>query len=92
MLGGAGQDGVPLASCEVYSPSTDTWTEIEPMMEPRQYAACVVLDGLLVVIGGSDGVKALDSCEATAAGRGRCQPTFFVLRIRTFLRKKKTLC
>jgi len=63
VLGGAGEDRQPTNSCEVYSPETDEWTEIATMELARQDAACVVVDGMIVVVGGSDGVQALDSCE-----------------------------
>ncbi len=35
-----------------YDPSTDTWTELAPMPQARAYAAAVVSDGHLFVIGG----------------------------------------
>ena len=57
--------GPPLASAEVYNPSSGTWSPVESMSEKRSYHAAVLLeDGRVLVIGGTgEGQLMLDSTE-----------------------------
>ena len=60
--------GPPLASAEVYDPSTGTWSPVESMSEKRAYHVAVLLaDGRVLVIGGTgEGQLMLDSTELFA--------------------------
>jgi len=55
----------PLASAEVYDPSTKQWTPMAPLNTSRTSAGIAVHDGKLWVIGGVDGPRGaiLDSME-----------------------------
>ncbi|MCB2220516.1 MAG: hypothetical protein KQI35_08985 [Bacteroidetes bacterium] len=41
-----------LKSCEVYDPTTDTWTELTPMPSVQATHAACVLEGRIYVFGG----------------------------------------
>eukprot|EP01006_Ploeotia_vitrea_P019335 TRINITY_DN51514_c0_g1_i1.p1 TRINITY_DN51514_c0_g1~~TRINITY_DN51514_c0_g1_i1.p1 ORF type:complete len:396 (-),score=14.64 TRINITY_DN51514_c0_g1_i1:83-1270(-) len=50
--------------CQCYTPTLDEWKVIEtPMPTKRMCPAAVVLDGLIYVIGGSDGQRSLDNVD-----------------------------
>ena len=48
---------------EVYNPAKDSWRELAPMGTKRRGVGVAILNGLLYVVGGSDGVQALRSAE-----------------------------
>ncbi|MBI4419300.1 MAG: hypothetical protein HY560_00600, partial [Gemmatimonadetes bacterium] len=53
VIGGEGSGGIPLASVEVYSPTTNAWTPGPPLPEPRVGLAAVTgADGRVYVFGG----------------------------------------
>ena len=53
-----------LSSCEVFNVKSNSFTEIGNMIERRQAPAAVSLpNGLVLIIGGHDGSKYLNSCE-----------------------------
>jgi Kelch motif len=55
----AGRSCLPLASAEIYDPSTDKWTPTEPMPQPRGGAVGARLsDGSVLVIGGGEANEA----------------------------------
>lgn len=47
-------------SVEKYNPTTDTWCEVSPMLTPRRGLGAAILDGILYVVGGSDGIAAVN--------------------------------
>ena len=49
-----------MKSVEKYNPTTDTWCEVSPMLTPRRGLGAAILDGILYVVGGSDGVAAVN--------------------------------
>mmetsp|Transcript_128667 Transcript_128667/g.274635 ORF Transcript_128667/g.274635 Transcript_128667/m.274635 type:complete len:425 (+) Transcript_128667:39-1313(+) len=53
-----------LASCEVYDPSTQTWSSLPAMSQCRSGPAVVAVEGSLFVVGGYDGTHSLASVEA----------------------------
>lgn len=49
----AGGDGACLAEVEIYDPVADTWTQAEPMKDPRcGHVAVATIDGRVLVAGG----------------------------------------
>jgi hypothetical protein len=65
VVGGYGMGGIPLASCSVYDPATDTWTAKASMATARTNAQAVLLaNGKILVVGGTglDGLETA-SCE-----------------------------
>src|SRR5438876_7424957 len=66
VLGGSGDDGVPLTTVEAYSPSTNTWRPVAPMSTPRTNLAAVTgLDGTIYALGGANFTSGqLDTAEA----------------------------
>lgn len=74
-IDGAGKR-VASASAELYNPATGAWTTTGSMLHPRFDAAIVRLaSGEVLVLGGSDGVGALDAAELFDPMRGRWQTT-----------------
>ncbi len=55
--------GAPMRSAESYNPSTNQWTDISSMLNPRKDFAAVVLGGDLYAIGGHDGSDETASVE-----------------------------
>ena len=49
-----------MKSVEKYNPTTDTWCEVSPMLTPRRGLGAAILDGILYVVGGSDGIAAVN--------------------------------
>ena len=52
-----------------YDVQEDTWYEISPLSVARGFAAAVVADGLIYVIGGYDGDTEYDLCEVYDPGK-----------------------
>ena len=48
---------------ERYSPVTDQWVMVAPLLSPRSGAGAAVLDGILYVCGGFDGHQYLNTVE-----------------------------
>lgn len=47
-----------------YNPDTDSWSaDVAPLSSPRSGACLVEMGGCLLVIGGHDGVAAIDAVE-----------------------------
>jgi N-acetylneuraminic acid mutarotase len=67
VMGGA--DGDALDSVIQYDPATDQWEPRAPLLEPRAYASCSVVDGIIYVTGGlsfglyTDAVEAYDPSQ-----------------------------
>ena len=49
-----------MKSVEKYNPTTDTWCKVSPMLTPRRGLGAAILDGILYVVGGSDGIAAVN--------------------------------
>jgi WD40 repeat protein len=66
VVGGLGlefPDALPLASAELYDPTTDTWQQTDPLTTARFFhTATLLADGKILVVGGRDE----DSTHATA--------------------------
>ena len=45
---------------EKYNPTSETWCEVSPMLTPRRGLGVATLEGILYVVGGSDGIAALN--------------------------------
>ena len=45
---------------EKYNPVSDTWCEVSPMVTPCRGLGAAILEGILYVVGGSDGIAALN--------------------------------
>ena len=58
-----GCNGQSLETVEIYSPDKNTWTIIAPMKQWRSDVGTAVVDGLLYIVGGSDGMEYLNSME-----------------------------
>lgn len=65
VAGGVDNDGIPLATAELFDPATGQWKTVAPMHEPRAYHTAVRLnDDRVLVAGGEDASgKALDTAE-----------------------------
>lgn len=64
VAGGAGQGGTPLASAELYNPTTNTWTAVASLSTARSsHTATVLPDGGVLVAGGSGAGGKLASSE-----------------------------
>lgn len=53
---------------EKYNPATDTWCEVSPMATPCRGLGASILEGILYVVGGSDGIAALNRVGSPASG------------------------
>jgi hypothetical protein len=53
----------PYREAEVYDPATGDSTDLPPMFQPRKNFAAVSVNGLIYIIGGSDGEKTFASVE-----------------------------
>ena len=65
-IGGLGEEGTQLPSCEIYSQISLKWTVCAPMSAGRYgHGACTLSDGRVVVIGGerSEGSPGVDKAE-----------------------------
>ena len=49
-----------MRTVEKYNPTSNTWCEVSSMSTPRRGLAAAILDGILYVVGGSDGIAALN--------------------------------
>ena len=49
-----------MRTVEKYNPTSNTWCEVSPMLTPRRGLGAAILDGILYVVGGSDGIAALN--------------------------------
>lgn len=55
-VGGSGQGGVPLASAELYTPASGSWSNTGSLTVARTSHAAVLLPtGLALILGGSGG-------------------------------------
>ena len=52
-----------MKSVEKYNPTTDTWCEVSPMLTSRRGLGAAILDGILYVVGGSDGIAAVNQVK-----------------------------
>lgn len=59
-------DEIPLASVERYDLKGNVWESVSPMLLPRVSAAVAVLNGNIVVVGGSTKYR---SCETKTVER-----------------------
>lgn len=57
---------------EKYNPASDTWCELSPMLTPCRGLGAAILEGILYVIGGSDGIAALNQVLLLADGICAC--------------------
>lgn len=48
---------------EKYNPTSNTWCEVSPMSTTRRGLGAAILDSILYVVGGSDGIAALNQVE-----------------------------
>ncbi|XP_022532128.2 kelch-like protein diablo [Astyanax mexicanus] len=64
VAGGRDEFGLPLCTVEKYDPHTGRWSPARAMRNKRYQVSLVVFDGLLLAIGGSDGVSDLKTMEA----------------------------
>lgn len=53
---------------EKYNPASDTWCEVSPMMTPCRGLGAAILEGILYVMGGSDGIAALNRVGSLVSG------------------------
>ena len=53
---------------EKYNPATDTWCEVSPMATPCRGLGAAILEGILYVVGGSDGIAALNRVGSLVSG------------------------
>jgi hypothetical protein len=53
VVGGFSSGGAAIIALEMYDPGTDSWTEKEPMPEPRGGGAAIEVDGIIYYLGGS---------------------------------------
>ena len=53
---------------EKYNPATDTWCEVSPMTTPCRGLGAAILEGILYVVGGSDGIAALNRVGSLVSG------------------------
>ena len=60
-----------MKSVEKYNPTTDTWCKVSPMLTPRRGLGAAILDGILYVVGGSDGIAAVNQVNLCFLS-GRC--------------------
>jgi len=74
IVGGLGMrrgDVVPVASVEVFDPSTQRFSRIRDMAAARtDHAAVTLEDGRVLLVGGEDGTRALASAEIFDPARG----------------------
>jgi kelch-like protein 12 len=63
MLGGFGFQQKPLDVVEMYSPRTDSWTSLQPLLKKRRYAAAASIGKCIYIIGGYDTKVRLKSVE-----------------------------
>ena len=52
------------AAAEAYDPTTDTWTELPPLPEPRGGFTGVYVSGHVIVMGGERGTTTFDAANA----------------------------
>lgn len=57
---------------EKYNPASDTWCEVSPMLTPCRGLGAAILEGILYVVGGSDGIAALNQVGSLVSGMGTC--------------------
>jgi hypothetical protein len=82
VAGGEGRTG-PLASAEVYQPSTGSWTATGSMTEARsQYTATLLSDGTVLVTGGYGSLGLLASAELYDPGTGSWTATGSMIQAR----------
>ena len=60
-----------LKTVECYNPQMNSWSDVAPLLVPRSGACAVAFDNCIVVIGGSNEKKPLNSCEIYDLGKGQ---------------------
>jgi len=69
VLGGETNPGrCTVNTVEKYNPASDTWCEVSPMMTPCRGLGAAILEGILYVMGGSDGIAALNRVGSLVSG------------------------
>jgi len=63
VMGGKNEDDVTIKEAELYDETSNTWTEILSMTEPRAYAASAYLDRKIYVFGGKNDTESISSFE-----------------------------
>ena len=53
---------------EKYNPASDMWCEVSPMVTPSRGLGAAILEGILYVMGGSDGIAALNRVGSLVSG------------------------
>mmetsp|Transcript_14280 Transcript_14280/g.36353 ORF Transcript_14280/g.36353 Transcript_14280/m.36353 type:complete len:451 (-) Transcript_14280:306-1658(-) len=64
VVGGRGMNGQALKSCEYYSFVTKKWEYLGNMNKGRTLASLSFREGMLLAVGGSDGMKGITNVEA----------------------------
>lgn len=57
VIGGEGEDGMVLSSCEIYTPEVNTWQEGPPLISPRSNLSSVIFQNEIYCAGGCYGGK-----------------------------------
>ncbi|MBI4721774.1 MAG: T9SS type A sorting domain-containing protein [Candidatus Stahlbacteria bacterium] len=75
VTGGQPSDVAYTNTCEIYSPTSNTWTNTGPMATARAFHSAVLLfNGKVLAIGGENSSGAISSCEIWDPGTGNWTP------------------
>jgi len=76
VTGGIGPSTAATATCEVWDPTTGTWTPASSMSQARYYhRAHLLADGRVLVVGGTNGSVSLATCEIFNPATNTWAPT-----------------